>query len=317
VLEQTYGMAVFHLAADYGSTDPLRRTARLEPHIWTSPVRAQPGDLAVLYNTTDREWMAIGRIVHEPTRSRRDQRWWSYIQWFPVRRPLAYDEARRHPELADWKKLNKMAGRHAEVKPPEAADFILRRLTQRDPQAKARLQAWRKPGARLPAVVTRDLRDAWFEPSPPLLRLPDEHERWLTEEIAHALVTRRKARWRTGADGLRIGSADVVYLVTDRRVPRYPDAVLVDRTSRRTLLVTEVKRHARLSDLRGSRDVVDQVVEYRDLIRALDPSWRARAVIIAERVNDNVIARARDVGVEVWRFDARTRRFKALAGTYG
>ena len=134
-------MAIFHMAADYGSTDPLRRTARLVPHIWTSPARAKAGDLAALYSTTDREWMAIGRIVHKPVLSDRDHKWWTYVQWFPVRRPLAYDEARRHAELAAWKKLGQMAGRHAEIRRPAAAEYLLRRLTQGDPQAKARMAA--------------------------------------------------------------------------------------------------------------------------------------------------------------------------------
>lgn len=305
------------MAADYGSTDQLRRTPRLVPRIWTSPARAQRGDLSVLYSTTDLEWMAIGRIVHEPVRSRRDQRWWSYVQWLPVRRPLAYDEARRHPELSGWKKLDQMAGRHAAIKPSEAGDFLLRRLTDRDTQAKARLRAWRNPRSRFPHVDTQDLHDAWFEPSPALVHLPDAHERWLADEIAKLLVSRRKARLRTGDDDLNIGNNDVVHLLTPRGEPRYPDVVLVDRASDHTLLVIEVKRHARLSDLRGIRDVVDQVLEYRDLILTLDRRWRARAIIIAERVNDNVVDRARDVGVEVWRYDRKTRRFKALAGTYG
>ena len=106
-------------------------------------------------------------------------------------------------------------------------------------------------------------------------------------------------------------------LRTARGDPRFPDVVLVDRTRERTLLLLEVKRHARLSELRGHRDVVDQVLEYADLIRAFDRRWKIRPVIVAERVNDNVIDRARDVGLEVWRFDRRTRRFKALAGTHG
>src|SRR3712207_6046114 len=108
-------MAVFHVAADYGSTDSLRRTSRLTPRIWTAPAKARPGDLAVLYSTTDREWMAIGRIAHHAVRSRRNKQWWSYIQWLPVRRPLAYDEARRQPELKAWNKLGQMQGRHAEI----------------------------------------------------------------------------------------------------------------------------------------------------------------------------------------------------------
>jgi hypothetical protein len=135
-----------------------------------------------------------------------------------------------------------------------------------------------------------------------VVRLPDQHERWLADEVADALVSRRKARWRADDDGLKIGSNDVVHLRTDRGEPRYPDVVLVDWTRDRTLLVIEIKRHARLSDLRGLRDVVDQVLEYRDLIRAQDRRWRVRPVIVAEQVNENVVARARDVRAEVWRF---------------
>jgi hypothetical protein len=114
----------------------------------------------------------------------------------------------------------------------------------------------------------------------------------------------------------QIPAADTVAAPFGRR-RRYPDVVLVDRTRERTLLVIEVKRHARLSDLRGLRDVVDQVLEYRDLIRARDPRWRVRAVIVAEQVQENVLARARDAGVEVWRYDSKTQRFRALVGTHG
>lgn len=108
-----------------------------------------------------------------------------------------------------------------------------------------------------------------------------------------------------------------MHLRTARGDLRFPDVVLVDRTRERTLPLLEVKRHARRSELRDHRDVVDQVLEYADLIRALDRRWKIRPVIVAERVNDNVVDRARDVGVEVWRFDRRTRHCKVLAGTYG
>lgn len=91
---------------------------------------------------------------------------------------------------------------------------------------------------------------------------------------------------------------------TSRDEPRFPDIVLVDRTRDRTLLLIEVKIHARLSDLRGGlRDVVDQVLEYRDLVAAKDAAWTVRPVIVAAQVNDNVVQRARDAEVDVWRFD--------------
>ncbi len=105
---------------------------------------------------------------------------------------------------------------------------------------------------------------------------------------------------------------------TSRDELRFPDIVLVDRTRDRTLLLIEVKIHARLSDLRGGlRDVVGQVLEYRDLVAAKDAAWTVRPAIVAAQVNDNVVQRARDAEVDVWRFDRATRRFSALSGEYG
>ncbi|HEV7806683.1 MAG TPA: hypothetical protein VGO80_12740 [Solirubrobacteraceae bacterium] len=163
----------------------------------------------------------------------------------------------------------------------------------------------------------QDLLAAWFDPSPPLERLPDQHERFFARDIEEALVKRRKARRRTAADHLTIGSAPTVCLRTATANARYPDIVLVDRTREHTLLLIEVKLHARLSDLRLAGDVVDQVLEYRALMRAADPAWCVRPVIVATQVNDNVIERARDAAIDVWRFDRTTRRVKALAGHYG
>jgi hypothetical protein len=310
-------VAIFHIAADYGSTDALVRRLGLLPHIWTAPAAARAGDLAALYSTTDHQWIAIGRIVHRARRSNRDHRWWTYIQWFPVRQPLAYDEALRTDELAGWKKLEQMAGRHALIKPADAGDVLLRTLTRRDPHAKARLAAWRSPRARFPHVNEQDLFDAWFDRSPPLQRLPDEHERFFARDIEEALVKRRKARRRAAADQLAIGSASTVCLRTATGNARYPDIVLVDRTREHTLLLIEVKLNARLSDLRLAGDVVDQVLEYRALMRAADPAWRVRPVIVVAQININVIERARDAAIDVWRFDRTTRRVKALAGHYG
>ncbi|HMJ37101.1 MAG TPA: hypothetical protein VK501_24565 [Baekduia sp.] len=261
--------------------------------------------------------MAIGRFVHEAVRSERDNKWWSYIQLFPVRHPLTYDNARRRPALKDWKKLSQMAGRLAAITPPDAAAHLLREVTRRDPQARTRLTAWRSPLARLPRVDDRDLHDAWFEPSPPPMRLPDEHERFLADEISETLVRRRKARPRIESDGLTIGTGATVHLMTREGASRFPDVVLVDRTRSLTLLLIEVKLHARLGDLRGLRDVVDQVLEYKQLLRERDRDWKVRPVIVAERVSENVVDRATEMGVEVWRFDRSTRRFKALAGSYG
>lgn len=311
-------MTVFHMAADYGSTDPLRRNTRLAPHIWTAPAKARARDLVVLYSTTDQEWMAIGRIVHDPRRSRVDGKWWTYIQWWPVRSPLAYDEARRAAALTGWKKLTQMAGRHAAISPPDAGEYLLRRLTLRDAQAKARLLAWRRARGCLPHVDEQDLLDAHWQPSPPPIRLPDEHERFLALEIEGILLKRRKARLRSDGDGLAIGSAPTVCVRTARDERRFPDIVLVDRARDRTLLLIEVKLHARLSELRGGlRDVVDQVLEYQDLIAASDATWTVRPVIVAAQVDDNVVLRARDAGVDVWRFDRGTRRVTALTGQYG
>ncbi len=311
-------MTVFHMAADYGSTDPLRRARRLVPHIWTAPTKARAGDVAVLYSTTDHEWMAIGRIVHEPVRSTIDGKWWTYVQWLPVRSPLAYDEACRAPELASWKKLKQMAGRHAAISPPSAGEHLLHRLSQRDTQAKARLIAWRRPHARLPQVDEQDLLEAHWQPSPPPIRLPDEHERFLALEIEEILVKRRKARARTVDDACAVGSSPAVCLRPAHAERRFPDIVLIDRTRERTLLLIEVKLHAKLSDLRGGlRDVVDQVLEYQALMAELDTSWTVRPVIVAERVNGNVVERARDAEVDVWRINRATRRFTALAGEYG
>jgi hypothetical protein len=284
--------------------------------LWTAPARARRGDLAVLYCTTDHEWMAVGRVVHDSVRSRRDGKWWSYVQWLPVRRPLAYDEARRVPELAHWRKLEQMNGRHALIADTRVADQLLRRLVRHDWLAAARLRAWKSGRARFPRVSRDDLFDAWFEPSPPLTRLPDDHERHLADEIEALLIGRRRARRRRDDDALRIGTSSVVCLQTRLCEKRFPDLVLVDRTRERTLLLIEVKRYATLSDLRAAGTVVDQVREYRHLLKPHVRRWRIRPVIVATRVNDNVVDAACAAGIEVWRYNPETRRFKTLGASY-
>jgi hypothetical protein len=92
--------------------------------------------------------------------------------------------------------------------------------------------------------------------------------------------------------------------------------VLVDLTRSHTLLLIQVKPHARLSDLRLTGDLVDELLEYRDLIREVDPIWTARPVIIAAQIDANVLQRARDAAIDVWRHDTTTQRLTAVAGYY-
>ena len=223
---------------------------------------------------TDHEWMAIGRIGHDPRRATEgDGKWWTFIQWLPVRSPLSYDDARRAPELADWRKLTQMAGRHAEISPAGAGSTCCAVSAA----ATRRPRPGCSPGsARTVGCHASTRRISSTRPGSPARHrsgCPTNTRRSSHGDIEELLVKRRKARVRTDSDALAIGNQSTVCLSPPVPNGGSPTSCWWTAAGTARCFSSRSSWHARLSELRGGRDVVDQVLEYQALIAALEPTW--------------------------------------------
>ena len=160
--------------------------------------------------------------------------------------------------------LRNLQGEHKRI-PDEYRASFYRLLTAGNEELAARLDKWSNDQGAFPAsdlVPLRELpKESWDREE--VDGLGDDHERWLSEEIADRMVRRSEARWFRDSDGLPGDEFEHHLLLGDGESGR-ADIVLVSREhARRTLLLVEVKRHAALSP---AKNPVPQVVRYREAL---------------------------------------------------
>ena len=143
----------------------------------------------------------------------------------------------------DHRGLKKPAGgSYNRIEPGPGRGDFLRMLTSADNVARSRLEKWRGGRSPYPHVSTAELRKAWWEP-PERDGLSDDHERWLSKAVARAFVRRDDVDWLDVEGGIDDHSLEHPLIFEDGRSV-LADIVLVD-ARRRTLIVIEVKKHAR------------------------------------------------------------------------
>jgi hypothetical protein len=179
-------------------------------------------------------------------------------------------------------------------------------LTRGDEVAARRLRGWERGTIPYPTGLSAsELKKAWWEP-PETNGLAEDHERRLSEQIAKSLVRSRIARWADAEGGIDAHSIEHPLELEHRR--GFADIVLIDAQRRgRTLIVVEVKKHARPDP---TADPVPQVLRYREALRLRYPQWNVRCVIAAPEFHERTLADAKAERIECLRCDAMGRRLR-------
>jgi hypothetical protein len=289
------------------SVDQLRALRRGRILVWSAAPESARGDIVALYGKSPvQAYVALARQCHDPAEGS-DGRSWTWLQIQPLVRMLPQARLESSARAREHRGLKKPAGGSYNriASGPGRGDF-LRMLTRSDDVAARRLRGWESGRTRYPTGLSAsDLTKAWWEP-PETNDLAEHHERRLSEQIARSLVRGEIGRWAHAEGGIDARSIEHPLELEHRR--GFADIVLTDaRRTRRTLIVVEVKKHARPDPI---ADPVPQVLRYREALRRKYPQWKVRCIIAAPEFHERTLAAARAERIECLRCDAKGRRLR-------
>lgn len=297
------------LVAGFESVDPYRDTTRGSLVSWTTPKSSARGDIAVLYGKRPvQAFVAVMRQCTDPVASKKMPG--EHFAWFqiqPIGRDVPLSAAQADRALGDWGLLRNLQGRPKKI-PLERRSGLFRLLLGRDQKLRKRIDAWADGKGRYPSpdlLPARELRNAsWTESI--VSTLSEDHERWISDEIAEKLVKRGRGRWIREEDPLSSTYWDEYPLKLSDGRRKYADIVLVSKEDPRpTLLLIEVKKRAEGSP---ARNPVPQVLRYRDLLAAQEPGWKVKPIVAALTYSPAVLEQAKAEGVEALLFDRKRNR---------
>lgn len=264
--------------------------------------------MAVIYGRAPvKAFVAVARQCSAPVESREvDGQFFAWFQVQPLGNDVPLAVARERAGLTDWGLLRNLQGSEKRI-PTERRRPLYRLLAGGDERIVRRITGWSEgrgsyPPARL--IPTSELRWSWWE-RPEGDGLPDDHEQWLSADIAERLVKSRRARHFADGDGLE-GRELEHYLHLEDGATGWADIVLVSKEhTRPTLLVVEVKKRA---DPVPGRNPVPQVLRYRDALRRKFPRWRVKPAVVALEFSPAVLQLARSARVEALRYSIERDR---------
>ena len=289
------------------SLGQFRETSRPFLGTWTTRKASEKGDIVAFYARAPvQAFVALARQCSEPRESRRNRgQWFAWFQFQPLGHDVRRTEVQARKGLSDWGVLRNLQGEHKRIPDERQASFF-RLLTSGNEKLAARIDKWSKGQGVYPAaelVPLGELRkESWDRAEED--GLGDDHERWLSEEIADRMVRRREARWFRDSDNLP-GSELEHHLVFGDGESGKADIVLVSRQHARHLLLVEVKKQAALSP---AKNPVPQVLRYRDALLEQNPGWQVKPIIAACEYQDAVLRAARSARVERWQYNRKRGR---------
>lgn len=292
--------------AGIDSVDDLRASTRPRVTAWTAAPRSRKGDVVVIYGKSPVQgYVAVARQCSDPVESRHG-RVWTWLQIQPMRQVLPQSKLAARSRIRGHAGLKTPAGGSSNLIPSgPGLHAFLRLLSSGDSAVGRRLEQWGEGGGRYPTGLSGVfLRPAWLE-EPQKNGLPDGHERDLSRGIANWLVDRGEGRWCDENED--VGGHSTERPMAIRGARRYADVVLLDNKRRRTLILVEVKKHARPVP---RMDPVPQVLNYRAQLLVDHPGWRVRCMIVAPEFHELTLRSARDNRIECRRCDARGKRLR-------
>lgn len=273
-------MAYYRFSIDwpYELTD-LERTT------WTAPSALRCEDLVMLYEAKSGgrgAFIAVGRALTDAIRAYGgDNKHWAWIEWQPVRRPLALGDARKIVALPSLRSSSSID--------EESFRVLAKATVASDKQASAALRRW-QDGKGLPRTNELPLHDL-------ILASYGVEDR---ESALYGPIRKHYER-----DGWVDVNSEVKAAVRNLRGPLAydldggdhglrPDIVL-QRPRAKRFSVIEVKRAA--LPTQGYRNPVDQVLDYARAIRkALTASrlsgWEITPILVATEFSPVVLEQA-------------------------
>jgi hypothetical protein len=274
---------------------------------WTAPEQLRCGDRLVLYEGgrgNRSAFIAIGRAVTDAVRAHRgDQRHWGWVEWLPlsVPRPLA--------AVRDATGYAHVSRSHVSV--DEARHPLWAHLI-RDDAAKHVAPEWRR-GSGFPTtdqVPIHQLFDAKWRYRP-------RHEVAMYDTIKGRLVEEGWAHAPDELSRLLRSMRGATPTQPDVERLRQPDLWMLASRRSRTLVIAEVKRHARHA-LDSDYDPVAQACNYVDVARRVlrgtpYEALNLRPMVVAYEIDRNEREHARAAGVECRILTRRTQELRAVS----
>lgn len=296
--------------AGLDSVAQFRETSRPSLAAWTTPPSSKRGDLAVIYGRAPvKAFVAVARQSTEPVQSKAlPDQWFAWLQVQPLRRDIPLTTARSRRGLADWGVLTNLQGKPKRI-PQDRRAALYKLLAGGNQRIKTRIATWEDGHGRYPSATLVPLgelaRASWEAPETD--GLADDHEQWLSSDIAERLVRSNRGRWFKDSDGLA-GQELEHFLRLEDGTRGFADIVLVSKEhTRPTLLVVEVKWRA---EPVPPRNPVPQVLRYRDALRRKWPRWRVKSMVIATEYSPAVLQLARSTRVEALRYSSEHDRLR-------
>jgi hypothetical protein len=292
------------MSIDWSFTE-VADESEVDYFVWTAPEALRCGDRLALYEggrANRSAFVAVGRAVTDSVRAHRgDRRHWAWVQWLPLENPMPLAEVERKIGYRH------VSGSHVSV---DEARFKLWGLLVREHARDAVIATWkaREGFPTTDEVPIHQLFDAKWRYRP-------RHEVAMYEHVLAALV---REGWQRAPDELsRLVRAMRGGTPTrpDGEQRRLPDVWALERR-RRSLVIVEVKRHARHQPGRDY-DPVDQVLNYVDTAAATlsDGPFRRLAIrpmIVAYEINAAERKHARPESVDCRLLTRRTHELKRV-----